>query len=93
MGKCVKKTTIAANNIEFNCLMNIVFCFFFRMAELINCHAEPLVRFIPVLLDRLISLMVWPPTLAGQLVNIAQACFETIGTIVGRVSVRINVDF
>ncbi|XP_071517868.1 dedicator of cytokinesis protein 7 isoform X2 [Panulirus ornatus] len=56
------------------------------LGELVNCHAEPLVRFIPVLLDRLISLMVWPPTLAGQLVNIAQTCFETIGTLVGRVS-------
>ncbi|XP_069942512.1 dedicator of cytokinesis protein 7 isoform X9 [Cherax quadricarinatus] len=56
------------------------------MGDLVNCHAEPLVRFIPVLLDRLISLLVWPPNLAGQLVNIAQACFETIGTLVGRVS-------
>ncbi|XP_069184983.1 dedicator of cytokinesis protein 7 isoform X8 [Procambarus clarkii] len=56
------------------------------MGELVNCHAEPLVRFTPVLLDRLISLLVWPPNLAGQLVNIAQACFETIGTLVGRVS-------
>ncbi|XP_063863721.1 dedicator of cytokinesis protein 7-like isoform X4 [Scylla paramamosain] len=56
------------------------------MADLLNCNAEPLVRFLPVLLDRLISLLVWPPTLAGQLVNIAQSCFETIGTIVNRVS-------
>ncbi|XP_069991563.1 dedicator of cytokinesis protein 7 isoform X5 [Penaeus vannamei] len=56
------------------------------MGDLINCHAEPLVRFVPVLLDRLISLMVRPPTLAGQQVNIAQACFETIGTLVGRIS-------
>lgn len=59
------------------------------MSDLINCHAEPLVRFVPVLLDRLIALMVRPPTLAGQQVNIAQACFETIGTLVGRVSVSL----
>ncbi|KAG0718406.1 Dedicator of cytokinesis protein 7 [Chionoecetes opilio] len=56
------------------------------MGDLLNCNAEPLVRFLPVLLDRLISLLVWPPTLAGTLVNIAQSCFETIGTIVNRVS-------
>lgn len=60
------------------------------MGDLINCHAEPLVRFVPVLLDRLISLMVRPPTLAGQQVNIAQACFETVGTLVGRISVSIS---
>lgn len=57
------------------------------MGELVNCHAEPLVRFLPVLLDRLLSLLVWPPTLAGQLVNIAQACFHTLAALVGRVSV------
>ncbi|XP_042203401.1 dedicator of cytokinesis protein 7-like isoform X8 [Homarus americanus] len=56
------------------------------MGELMNCYPEPLVRFVPVLLDRLLTLMVWPPTLAGQLVNIAQACFETVGALVGRVS-------
>ncbi|KAK3891189.1 hypothetical protein Pcinc_004905 [Petrolisthes cinctipes] len=56
------------------------------MGELVNCHAEPLVRFLPVLLDRLLSLLVWPPTLAGQLVNIAQACFHTLAALVGRVS-------
>ncbi|XP_068201997.1 dedicator of cytokinesis protein 7 isoform X2 [Palaemon carinicauda] len=56
------------------------------MSELINCHAEPLVQYSPIILDRLIMLMVRPPTLAGQQVNIAQACFETIGCLVGRVS-------
>ncbi|XP_076063961.1 dedicator of cytokinesis isoform X2 [Oratosquilla oratoria] len=56
------------------------------MNELINAKAEPLVRFIPLLLDRLILLMVRPPILAGQQVNIAQTCFETIASLVGRVS-------
>ena len=58
------------------------------MTDLSHCAAEPLVRFIPVLLDRLLSLMVRPPVLAQQIVNLAQSSFETVGCLVGRIAVR-----
>ncbi|XP_044286441.1 dedicator of cytokinesis protein 7 isoform X3 [Varanus komodoensis] len=45
---------------------------------------EPVVRFLHLLLDKLILLVVRPPIIAGQIVNLGQASFEAMASIVNR---------
>uniref|UniRef100_A0A671SY32 Dedicator of cytokinesis protein 7-like n=1 Tax=Sinocyclocheilus anshuiensis TaxID=1608454 RepID=A0A671SY32_9TELE len=44
----------------------------------------PVVRFLHLLLDKLVLLMVRPPVIAGQIVNLGQASFEVMASIVNR---------
>ena len=59
------------------------------MLELSLSEAEPVVRLMPVLLDRLVQLMVLPPVLQGLQCNLAQTAFEAIAAVVGKITVRI----
>ena len=57
------------------------------MSNLVKTSPEPLVQFMPIFIDRLLTLMVRPPQLGTIVVNVSQACFETIGALVGKISV------
>ncbi|CAH1775987.1 unnamed protein product, partial [Owenia fusiformis] len=67
---------IGENNFENELKRSIV--------ELVNAQGEPLVHFLPVILDKLIQLLVRPPAVGGQLVNIGQGTFECLAEIVRR---------
>ncbi|XP_013931402.1 PREDICTED: dedicator of cytokinesis protein 7 [Thamnophis sirtalis] len=49
-----------------------------------SSQLEPVVRFLHLLLDKLILLVVRPPIIAGQIVNLGQASFEAMASIVNR---------
>uniref|UniRef100_A0A672LMI6 Dedicator of cytokinesis 7 n=1 Tax=Sinocyclocheilus grahami TaxID=75366 RepID=A0A672LMI6_SINGR len=54
------------------------------IAALNSSQLEPVVRFLHLLLDKLVLLMVRPPVIAGQIVNLGQASFEVMASIVNR---------
>ncbi|XP_075176491.1 dedicator of cytokinesis protein 7 isoform X14 [Anomaloglossus baeobatrachus] len=49
-----------------------------------SAQLEPVVHFLHLLLDKLILLVVRPPVIAGQIVNLGQASFEAIASITNR---------
>ncbi|XP_078525627.1 dedicator of cytokinesis protein 7 isoform X8 [Lissotriton helveticus] len=49
-----------------------------------SSQLEPVVRFLHLLLDKLVLLVVRPPIIAGQIVNLGQASFEAMASIVNR---------
>ncbi|XP_029474486.1 dedicator of cytokinesis protein 7 isoform X5 [Rhinatrema bivittatum] len=54
------------------------------ISALNSSQLEPVVRFLHLLLDKLILLVVRPPVIAGQIVNLGQASFEAMASIVNR---------
>uniref|UniRef100_H0V767 Dedicator of cytokinesis 7 n=1 Tax=Cavia porcellus TaxID=10141 RepID=H0V767_CAVPO len=54
------------------------------ISALNSSQLEPVVRFLHLLLDKLILLVVRPPVIAGQLVNLGQASFEAMASIINR---------
>lgn len=50
--------------------------------DLTKARPEPLVHFLYILMDKLIDLLVNPPMINDQLINVGQTCFEMIGQIV-----------
>ncbi|CAB1449299.1 unnamed protein product, partial [Pleuronectes platessa] len=54
------------------------------IAALNSSQLEPVVRFLHLLLDKLVLLIVRPPVIAGQIVNLGQASFEVMASIVNR---------
>ncbi|XP_067118403.1 dedicator of cytokinesis protein 7 isoform X1 [Centruroides vittatus] len=50
--------------------------------EITEAKLEPLVKFLPLLMDKLIRLLVRPPVVAGQVMNIGQTAFEAMAMIV-----------
>ncbi|XP_053355501.1 dedicator of cytokinesis protein 7 isoform X15 [Clarias gariepinus] len=54
------------------------------IAALSSSQLEPVVRFLHLLLDKLVQLVVRPPVIAGQIVNLGQASFEAMASIVNR---------
>uniref|UniRef100_A0A8C2ZR86 Dedicator of cytokinesis 7 n=1 Tax=Cyclopterus lumpus TaxID=8103 RepID=A0A8C2ZR86_CYCLU len=54
------------------------------IAALNSSQLEPVVRFLHPLLDKLVLLVVRPPLIAGQIVNLGQASFEVMASIVNR---------
>ncbi|XP_052414224.1 dedicator of cytokinesis protein 7 isoform X9 [Carassius gibelio] len=54
------------------------------IAALNSSQLEPVVRFLHLLLDKLVLLMVRPPVIAGQIVNLGQASFEVMASLVNR---------
>lgn len=53
--------------------------------DLVNARGEALVQFLHLILDKLISLLVRPPVIGGNIVNVGQATFEALAQIVRRV--------
>ncbi|MEQ2271466.1 Dedicator of cytokinesis protein 7, partial [Xenotaenia resolanae] len=54
------------------------------IAALNSAQLEPVVRFLHLLLDKLVLLVVRPPVIAGQIVNLGQASFEVMASVVNR---------
>uniref|UniRef100_A0A1A8FCC0 Dedicator of cytokinesis 7 n=1 Tax=Nothobranchius korthausae TaxID=1143690 RepID=A0A1A8FCC0_9TELE len=54
------------------------------IAALTSAQLEPVVRFLHLLLDKLVLLVVRPPVIAGQIVNLGQASFEVMASVVNR---------
>ncbi|XP_024276946.1 dedicator of cytokinesis protein 7 isoform X12 [Oncorhynchus tshawytscha] len=54
------------------------------IAALNSSQLEPIVRFLHLLLDKLVLLVVRPPVITGQIVNLGQASFEVMASIVNR---------
>ncbi|XP_022240544.1 dedicator of cytokinesis protein 7-like isoform X2 [Limulus polyphemus] len=50
--------------------------------KITNSNPERLVQFLPIILNKLICLLVRPPIVAGQVMNIGQTAFESIANIV-----------
>lgn len=63
-------TRIGISNMEAELRSSIV--------ELAHAHPEALVKSLPVVLDKLVRLLVAPPLLLGQTLNIAQDVFTTL---------------
>ena len=61
------------------------------MLELSNARLEPLVRFLPLVLDKLIKLLVWSPSILGQQGNMSQVAFEALGLLVRKVTVSMFI--
>lgn len=61
-------------------LFNILICF--RILNISQARLEPLVKFLPLVLDKLLVLLVNPPILNNYVFNIGQAVFETMANIV-----------
>ncbi|XP_052826042.1 dedicator of cytokinesis protein 7 isoform X2 [Octopus bimaculoides] len=53
--------------------------------DLAKANGESLVKFLTLILDKLILLMVRPPVISDQTISVCQNCFETISVIVGRI--------
>ncbi|XP_044157107.1 dedicator of cytokinesis protein 7 isoform X6 [Bufo gargarizans] len=49
-----------------------------------SAQLEPVVHFLHLLLDKLILLVVRPPVISGQIVNLGQASFEAMASITNR---------
>lgn len=59
-----------------------------------NAQLEPLVKFIPILLNRLIRLLVRPPVINNnQILNISQSVFEAIASIVSKINNSLYSDY
>uniref|UniRef100_A0A2I3GCR6 Dedicator of cytokinesis 7 n=1 Tax=Nomascus leucogenys TaxID=61853 RepID=A0A2I3GCR6_NOMLE len=54
------------------------------ISALNSSQLEPVVRFLHLLLDKLILLVIRPPVIAGQIVNLGQASFEAMASIINR---------
>ncbi|XP_059922381.1 dedicator of cytokinesis protein 7 isoform X19 [Gadus macrocephalus] len=54
------------------------------IAALSSSQLEPVVRFLHLLLDKLVLMVVRPPVIAGQIVNLGQASFEVMASVVNR---------
>lgn len=52
---------------------------------------ESLVNFLPSILSKLIYLLVRPPVIAGQTMNVGQTAFEAIALVVNTVTVSIDI--
>ncbi|XP_028405418.1 dedicator of cytokinesis protein 7-like [Dendronephthya gigantea] len=64
------------------------------VSDLRQAQPEPLVRFLPIILEKLIMLLVRPPVVSGHVVNIGQSAFQSLAKIVERVHelLKDNVD-
>ncbi|XP_071985079.1 dedicator of cytokinesis protein 7 isoform X15 [Engystomops pustulosus] len=67
---------IMENNLESELKSSIL--------ALSSAQLEPVLHFLHLLLDKLILLVVRPPLIAGQIVNLGQASFEAMASITNR---------
>ncbi|XP_064415938.1 dedicator of cytokinesis protein 7 isoform X7 [Latimeria chalumnae] len=54
------------------------------ISALSSSQLEPVVRFLHLMLDKLVLLVVRPPVIIGQIVNLGQASFEAMASVVNR---------
>ncbi|XP_048582972.1 dedicator of cytokinesis protein 7-like [Nematostella vectensis] len=75
-GRMLSPSRNAEGNLEMVLRKSIV--------DLSKAREEPLVRFLHIIMDKLILLLVRPPVISGTVVNIGQAAFESLAQIVNR---------
>lgn len=73
------------NHLIFIC---VYVCFLYSIMNLTLAKTEPLTRFLPLILDKLIGLMVKPITVGSMALNISQTVFEAVATIVKNITVK-----
>lgn len=64
-----------------------------RINELHQARIEPLVKFLPLILDKLLLLMVKPPAFDGHILNVGPAAFNAIAEIVNKLTSSVMLDF
>ncbi|CAG2165677.1 unnamed protein product, partial [Oppiella nova] len=80
-------TAIDEQNIPQRLLPNIENEFKTSILSISSAQIEPLVQFVPIVLNRLIRLLVRPPVINGnQILNISQSVFESIASIVSKIN-------
>ena len=62
-----------------------------RINELHRARLEPLVKFLPLILDKLLLLMVKPPAFDGHILNVGPAAFNAIALIVNKLSSSVSL--
>lgn len=62
----------------------------FRIREISNARLEPLVRFLPLVLDKLLLLVVKPPNFGPRMQDVGQAAFNAIAEIVNKISKAVS---
>lgn len=62
---------------------------YFSIGDLTNSKTEQMVKFLPLILEKLTGLIISPPILHGQLLNCTSVAFETLATIVGNLTVML----
>ncbi|XP_070541056.1 dedicator of cytokinesis protein 7-like isoform X2 [Ptychodera flava] len=55
------------------------------VANLNKASFEPLIRFLHIILNKLILMLVKPPIIAGQVANMGQCTFESLANLVARI--------
>jgi hypothetical protein len=68
------------------------FFLIFRIKELPNARLDPLVRFLPLVLDKLLLLVVKPPNFGGRMHDVGQSAFNAIAEIVNKISNTVNLN-
>lgn len=65
-------------------------CFlYFRILNLVRCQLDPLIEFVPVVLDKLLSLIIESPvTQHQQPMNLGQTIFRTLSDLVSMTMVK-----
>ena len=61
-----------------------------RINELHRAQLEPLVKFLPLILDKLLLLMVKPPAFDGHILNVGPAAFNAIAMIVNKLTSSVS---
>ena len=87
-------TAIDEQNIPQRLVPNIENEFKTSILSVSNAQIEPLVKFVPIVLNRLIRLLVRPPIINGnQILNISQSVFEAIASIVSKINSTLYQDY
>ena len=63
---------------------------FSRIRDLPSSRLEPIVRFLPMVLDKLLLLVVKPPNFGGKMLDVGQAAFNAIAEIVNKISSAVS---
>lgn len=63
------------------------------MLGLSGARPETIVRYLPLIFDSIIQLMVQPPRLSGHTLNIGNICFEAICLLLENIAVSIFLFF
>jgi hypothetical protein len=62
-----------------------------RINQLHMAKLEPLVKFLPLVLDKLLLLMVKPPSFEGHILNVGSAAFNAIALIVNKITQSVTI--
>lgn len=66
-----------------NLTILIIAYYFFRILNLIRCQIDPLIEYVPVVFDKLLSLLIESPvTQQQQPMNLGQTVFRTLSDLV-----------